>query len=76
MNDKDNKDTWLVWSPQGNLPNVRHKSLGSAIKEAERLAGLNPGKEFYVLIPVGVATVKKPNIYMALCAAGDDEIPF
>jgi hypothetical protein len=73
MNDRD---AWLVWSPKGSQPRFRHESLDSAIKEAGRLAALNPGEEFYVLMPVGVATVKKPNIYRALCAAGDDEIPF
>jgi len=41
---------WLVWSPTGTTPpSYRHLSELSAINEAERLARLNKGAEFYVL---------------------------
>ena len=48
MND-DNEVFWLVWSPQGNSPTVRHSTLDKANKEAQRLARENPGREFYTL---------------------------
>ncbi len=41
---------WLVWSPQGARPPThRHASEAAARNEAQRLAGLHPGNEFFVL---------------------------
>lgn len=40
---------WMVWCPTGRPPMVRHMSESSAVIEAERLARMNPGSEFYVL---------------------------
>lgn len=40
---------WMVWSPQGHAPTVKHLSEDAAVTEAMRLARTNPGREFYVL---------------------------
>lgn len=45
----DKQVFWMVWSPQGHPPIVRHDHHAKAINEAERLARANPGREFYVL---------------------------
>lgn len=39
----------MVWNPSRNPPTYQHPDRLSAINEAERLARLNPGDEFYVL---------------------------
>lgn len=40
---------FVVWNPQGRAPMVTHQREGNAVKEAERLAAMNPGQRFYVL---------------------------
>lgn len=41
---------WLVWDPASPRPPMhRHDSYAEAVREAERLAKLSPGQEFYVL---------------------------
>jgi hypothetical protein len=41
---------WLVWSPSGmRPPTYRHTTEAAARTEAERLARLRPGAEFFVL---------------------------
>ncbi len=45
----DNETFWMVWSPQGQAPTRKHLTRASAVTEAERLARLNAGNEFYVL---------------------------
>ena len=40
---------WMVWSPQGRAPSVKHALYVTATKEAERLASLYPAQEFFVL---------------------------
>ncbi|NIJ18457.1 hypothetical protein FHS95_000126 [Sphingomonas naasensis] len=43
---------WLVWCPSGDhAPRFKHGSVSSAEREAERLADLHPGREFYVVQP-------------------------
>lgn len=65
-----NEIFWLVWNPQGNAPKHRHNSKDEAIKEAFRLARLNPDNEFFVLQALGTAK-KVDVIYEEL-----DQIPF
>jgi hypothetical protein len=49
---------WTVWCPQGaSPPRVLHTRLKLALKEADRLAGLNPGRAYYVLRAEGYALV-------------------
>ena len=45
---------WLVWRPDGNAPTFRHLSEEGANAEAWRLARMNPGKRFFVLLAVSV----------------------
>lgn len=39
----------MVWRPGGYVPIVRHTSEAQANKEAERIAGIAPGEEVFVL---------------------------
>ena len=47
----DGPPFWLVWNPNGRAPTQKHASADLAEKEAERLARMVPGQEFYVLAP-------------------------
>lgn len=49
MIEKPKEEIYLIWTPKGSNPRKRHPSIEEAEKEAERLAKLNPNKEFYVL---------------------------
>lgn len=70
---------WLVWNPQGRQPMYRHSTYASAVAEARRLAGNNPGHEFYVLGCLGRA-VKVEVEYKEISSLPDqfdeDELPF
>lgn len=46
---------WLVWNPRGGAPTHQHPTLHQARAEAERLARMNPGQDFFVLATVGRA---------------------
>jgi hypothetical protein len=68
----DGTKFWVVWSPQGGPPTVRHASLAAATNEAHRLALQAPGSEFFVLEAIGVAqkvTVQWTELH-------EPEIPF
>ncbi|AOR76309.1 hypothetical protein [Novosphingobium resinovorum] len=41
---------WLVWNEAGFAPKFKHSTPTSAEQEAARLAALNPGTEFHVLV--------------------------
>jgi hypothetical protein len=47
---------WMVYDPQGETPTRQHTSENNAIHEAERLAAMFPGHNFYVLEPISVTT--------------------
>ena len=49
MKDEDVGMFWMVWSPQGRAPTVRHSSRELAEKEADRLARTGAASVFYVL---------------------------
>jgi hypothetical protein len=51
---------WMVWRKDGGVPTCQHTSLKSAMDEAERLARMNPGKEFVVLEAIKVCYVNDP----------------
>ncbi len=53
---------WMVWSPRGGLPVVRHVSLAKAAAEALRLAEKHHGRHFYVLEEAGYAMVGAPTL--------------
>lgn len=40
---------WCVWAENGGSPTVKHVTVGTARKEAQRLARTNPGRRFIVL---------------------------
>ena len=40
---------WLVWSPDGGAPTVKHPTFQAAEWEASRLATKFPGRQFFVL---------------------------
>ncbi len=40
---------WVIWNPEGRNPAFKHTSPVEARAEAQRLARLNPGQEFYIL---------------------------
>lgn len=48
---------WLVWNESGYPPRYRHDTEESAVREAERLARVNPGQNFYVLEAVALRVV-------------------
>lgn len=68
---------WMVWSPQGRAPTMKHWTRDDADREALRLASSNPGLEFYVLKAVGGA-IGESKIKTIRLHAGppDDGIPF
>ena len=43
---------WMVWNEGGNTPRMKHYNEQAARNEAERLARLNPGQIFHVLVLV------------------------
>lgn len=53
----DKLEFWMVWSPTGGPPTVRHPSERCAELEAERLAALRPGRRFYILHATGYRCV-------------------
>jgi hypothetical protein len=48
---------WVVWSPTGSNPSVRHSSEMSAENEANRLRSMYPHRKFYVMEMVEEDTV-------------------
>ena len=50
---------WLVWNERGHAPTFKHGSPESAMREAERLAVLQPGDEFHVLQVIKTACYAK-----------------
>jgi hypothetical protein len=51
-------DIFFVWSPGGGQWKQKHTSYDSAQTEAERLAKVNPGQEFFVLGALGSAKIE------------------
>lgn len=65
---------WMVWNPNRNQPVYRHDTEASAETEAERLARLNPGEQFFVLEAVGLRCVD--NMQRVNLRDAGDGIPF
>lgn len=71
---QDRERFWLVWCPSGpTMPRVRHTSGSSAISEAKRLAGANPGQQFFVLEAIGSAKTHDPVEWTEL---DETHVPF
>lgn len=49
---------YLVWNRAAGVPTYKHTSKLSAVTEAQRLANLNKGQEFLVLVVIGSAKVQ------------------
>lgn len=64
---------YLVWNPRHGSPTVAHPTKERAIAESERLAKLNPGRQFFVLEAVGVSIVEPSRVFVPF---DRDEIPF
>jgi hypothetical protein len=64
---------WFVWNPNGPSPSYRHQLLESAVKEAERLARLNPGTTFVVLESV---CARRVDDMLHIEMRPDCDIPF
>lgn len=66
---------YLVWNPNGRVPMKRHAEFWSAANEAERLAKLNGGEEFFVL--KSVARLRRPpEVEVAYAHDFDCPMPF
>lgn len=78
----DNQEPFfVVWNPQHGLPRMQHMDYPTALHEAKRLAGLNKGEKFYVLVSCSVASVRDPVEVVGLhhlyrLQPDDDGIPF
>ena len=65
---------WLVWCDTGFAPKFKHSTIESAEKEAERLARENPGRNFYVVMPI--CEMKKADVTVQHFTYEKDELPF
>lgn len=65
---------WMVLADNRRETNVRHKSYAEAVKEAERLAGINDGVKFFVLESVSYSVLNRVQT-TTLPQAGS-EVPF
>lgn len=68
-------DFYVVWNPNGRNPQFRHDLREEAVNEAERLACIEPGQEFFVLHAVSVSRKPKPVETISLDGY-DPELPF
>lgn len=51
---------WMVWCEGGGVPTMKHDNETKAKEEAERLASVAPGKNFFVLEAKLRVTTLKP----------------
>lgn len=68
----DRMTFWMVRAENNDFTRHRHPTRLAAEKEAERLAGLNPGIRFYVLESMGHAIRRDPVTFVR----HELEIPF
>jgi hypothetical protein len=71
---------WMVLGigPSSGMPKYKHELELSAINEAERLAGQNPGTDFYVLQATHVSrkvNIETVELIESDCPSGEN-IPF
>lgn len=68
---------FYVWCPDGEKPSFQHDFFDSAVREAERLAGIHRGKEFVVLRALGSSLFEEPGKFKPTYNLVDqDGIPF
>lgn len=71
------KDFYAVWNIERGPPVYIHETLSDAIKEAERLAVMNPGQHFHVVGTLGVAhQPAPPSLFVKSTVNILDEVPF
>lgn len=58
--DENTDAFYMVYSPEGRAPTVRHERLSDARIEANRLAILNPGQDFIVLESLETRRATRP----------------
>lgn len=46
---REPQSVWCIWTKTGHRPTFFHQNKRRAVKEAERLARLHPGKKFIVM---------------------------
>ncbi|MBX8800453.1 DUF2188 domain-containing protein [Ochrobactrum sp. MR28] len=64
---------WMVWREGSSSPVYRHTTKAAAVKEAERLAKLNPDQIFYVFKTIAAVRANSSISRIKLIA---DDIPF
>ena len=69
------KQFWMVWRQGSGAPTFRHDSEDAATREAERLATINRGEQFFVLEAIGLRVVDD-MLRVDLRNGGGDDLPF
>lgn len=49
---------YLVWNSKGRTPCIQHATQAKAREEAERLAKVSPGCQFFVLAPISCTEIQ------------------
>jgi hypothetical protein len=66
-----------VWREGSSRSNYKHFEKREAVREAERLARINPGQVFYVLKTTAAVIAELPPItHMKMTNPEPDNIPF
>lgn len=50
---------YMVWTKKGNKPRRVHRTLESAVQEAQRLSGIHPDQKFIVLKAMSKISAKE-----------------
>lgn len=68
---------WMVYGLHQRAPVYRHKTEGSAIEEAKRLARVHPDVDFFVLESTHHVVKRDVDVTpLGRASADDDGIPF
>ena len=62
----DSEQFFIVWNPGGKNPTYRHVFESDALKEAERLATLNPCTDFYVACVTDRVCIERKPLHTKL----------
>lgn len=68
------KQFWMVWNPAKAAPTFKHESERNARIEAERLARMCPGEQFFVLEAVEMRCVT--DMQRVNLRGKSDDLPF
>lgn len=67
---------WMVYGLGHKSPTVRHKTEDSALREAKRLARMNPDVEFYVLETIHHAVKREVDVTFIGRHEPNDALPY